>query len=122
MDLSEMQSDSALGAKWLEKGVPGIPGFFSYLHEQFQSFLKFATNIVARCHRVVQFIVGDAQINFFLPSTILEHKFCRQLRYAIQVKTIFCLQFFSTFLKQILQTQLKHSEADKNIEARRLYK
>ena len=44
MELLEMQLDSALRAKYLEVR---IPGFFSYLHEKFKNFRKFATKVMA---------------------------------------------------------------------------
>jgi len=44
MELLEIQSDSSLGAKYLEVG---IHDFFSYLPERFTNFRRFATRIMA---------------------------------------------------------------------------
>jgi len=46
MELLEIQSDSTLGAKYLEVGI-GLHGFFSYLPERFTNFRRFATRIMA---------------------------------------------------------------------------
>ena len=44
MELLGMKSDSTLGAKYLQEG---IPDFFLYLQEKSQNLRKFATKIMA---------------------------------------------------------------------------